>query len=183
MDAISSSAPDKSLRQIPNSSYNRGVESHAQAPQRRLFHFSVAFLPFTRTAKPSIFNSLHTLKSPLSARYSFLNICALFEKHRGYTPKLPVLEPVPFTRIRFPERGPSRKLLAPSHPQAGEVRTRHAQTPISVRATTRHSVGASRFSLAIKKQSAPHSTETHPRRTTFSGYSRTRSAIFQETHR
>jgi hypothetical protein len=183
MNVIYLPAPTKSLRQIPHSSYNRGVESHAQAPQRRLFHFSVAFLPFTRTAKPSIFNSLHTLKSALSASHSFLNICVLSEERRGYTPKLPVLEPRPFTRVHFPELEPSRTLSARSHLQDREDRARRPQTPIPVRAITRHSIGASRFSLAIKKQSAPHSTETHPRRTTFSGYSRTRSAIFQETHR
>jgi hypothetical protein len=183
MNSISSSAPDKSLRQIPNSSYNRGVESHAQAPQRRLFHFSVAFLPFTRTTKPSNFISLHTLESDASASHSFLNICALFEKHRGYTPKLPVLEPRRCTRIHSPELEPSRILLAPSLPQDREDQACHPHMPIPIRAITRHSVGASRFSLAIKKRSAPHSTETHPRRTTFSGYSRTRNAIFQETHR
>jgi hypothetical protein len=122
MNVIYLSAPTKSLRQIPHSSYNPDVENQAQAPRLRLFHFSGTLLPFTRAAKPSICNNLHTIKSALSASRSFLTICALSEKHRGYTPKLPVLEPRPFTRIRFPERGPSRKLLAPSHPQDGEDR-------------------------------------------------------------
>jgi hypothetical protein len=180
MNAIFLSAPNKSLRQISNSRYNRDVENHAQAPQWRLFHFPGPFRVFTRSAKPSIFNNLQTIKFGRSATCSFSSTSALFKKHRGCTPKLPILEPPPCSRVRFPERGPFHLILARSHPQD---RTRHRRTPIFFRDVTHYSVGNSRFSLAIKKQSAPHSTETRLRLTTFSGYPQTRSAILQETDR
>lgn len=182
MNAIFLSAPNKSLRQMPHPSYTHSVESHAQAPQRRLFHFSGALLTFTRAAKPSIFNNLHTLKFGLSASCSFLNICPLSEKHRGYTPTLPISEPPPCSRVRFPDRGPFHLILARYHPQPNP--THHSRLPISSRPRSpQHPTGGTRFSLAIKKQSAPHSTETHPRLTTFSGYPQTRSATPQETDR
>jgi hypothetical protein len=180
MNAIFLSAPTKSLRKITHSRYNRFVENYAQAPQRRLFHFPGPLLAFTRAAKPFIFSSLHALEFGLSATYSFSSTFALFLKRRGGAPKLPILEPPSCSRARFPERGPFHLILASPHQLD---RTRHRRTHSLVRDANPWSAGPNRFSLAIKKQSAPHSTETHLRLTTFSGYSRTRTAIPQETDR
>lgn len=180
MNAIFLSDPIKSLPQIANLGYTVCIENCVKAPHRRLFHFPSFFLQFTHAAKPSIFNSLHTLEFDASATHSFASTFSLFAKHRGCTPKLPILEPPPCSRVRFPERGPFQLILATPRPLD---RMRLRRTPIPMRDVNLPSVGTSRFSLAIKKQSAPHSTETHLRLTTFSGYSRTRSAIPQETDR
>jgi hypothetical protein len=90
------------------------------------------------------------------------------------------LEPPPCSRVRFPERGPFHLILAPPH-QADRKRQR--RTHSLVRDAGPRSSGPNRFSLARKKRSAPHSTETHLRLTTFSGYPRTRTAFLQETDR
>jgi hypothetical protein len=179
MNAIFLSSPNKSLRQSALSRYTDAVENHAQAPQRRLFHFPGAFLLVTRAAKPSIFSSLQILDFDPSASHSFSSICALFEKHRGYTPKLPILELPPCSRVRFPERGSLQLILASPRPS---TRTRHTHTPSIIRHAVRRSVSRSIFTCN-KKAICPTLTETYLRLTTFSGYSLTRSSISQETDR
>jgi hypothetical protein len=180
MNAIFLSHPNKSLRQITRPSYNHGVENHAQAPQRRVFHFSSTILAFTRAAKPRTFSNLHTLEFDASATHSFASTSPLFEKHGGCTPELPILEPPPCGRVRCPERRPFQLLLAPL---PLPVPDRRRRAPIPMRDINRPSASGPRFSLARKKQSAPHSTETHLRPTTLSEYSLTRSTNLQETHR
>jgi hypothetical protein len=147
MNAIFLSSPNKSLRQISNSRYNHGVENLAQAPQRRLFHFPSHLLAFTRSAKPSTFNNLHTLKFGRSATHSFSSTSALFEKHRGCTPKLPILEPPPCSRVRFPERGPFQLILAPLPPPTSKRRQR---SPIPIRDQSPHGRRSSIFTCNKK---------------------------------
>ena len=98
--AIFLSSPKKSLRQIPNSRYNHRVDSYAKAPHRRLFHFPDPS-SFDQSAsnarrpvqKLPILNDLRTLKISPAASHSFSSTSALFKKHRGVYPKLPISEP------------------------------------------------------------------------------------------
>ncbi len=161
MNAIFLSSPNKSLRQFAPSRYTLHVEKFVQAPQRRLFHFQRTLPTFTRAANLSIFNSLHTLKFDLSASHSFSTTCALFVKHRGYTPKLPILEP-PCSRVRFPERGPLRSILAPIHASSKRANLNRSNRTIARSSNTPNAAaefgpsGRQQLSLAIKKQSIPN---------------------------
>ncbi len=59
----------------------------------------------TRSNKPLPFNGLHTLRKCVSASPTFQSICALFEKHPGYTPKS---EPPAKPRRKNSDRCPFR---------------------------------------------------------------------------
>jgi hypothetical protein len=184
-NAIFPSSPNKSLRQIPNSRYNRRVDNYAKAPHRRLFHFPD---PSSFDRSPSnasrpvhkllILNDLRTLEISPAASHSFLSTSALLTKHRGVYPKLPILEhpvaaivsqiaglfprpwqvlvrPIPCTSSRWPE----------SRPSAGM-----------------HAIDAARFSLARKKRFPSHwarSTETQPLPTPFTQVFRYTVPIFR----
>ena len=169
----------KSLRQIASSRYNQVVESHVQAPQRRLFLLQIALFAFTRAAKPFILKDFHTLKTEASPSLLFSSTSTLFTKQGGYTPP-----------ISFPFWNLSTHKLAPGYP--GRRRNpRPSAFPLSL-ARSLHLLRSKgpcsppaqyRFSLARKKQSVRHSTETHLRLRTFRGYPVIRSANLQETDR
>ena len=187
--AIFLSSPQNPLQQIPNSRYNRHVDNYAKAPHRRLFHFPDPS-SFDQSAsnarrpvqKLPILNDLRTLKISPAASHSFSSTSALFKKHRGVYPNLPILErpvaaivsqiaglfprswqivvrPSPCTSSRWPKSRPRRRM---------------------------HAIDATRFSLARKKQFPSHwarSTETQPLLTPFTQVSRYTRTDLQETDR
>ena len=105
-NAIFLSSPNKSLRQIPHSRYNREADNYAKAPLRRLFHFQARFDPGQTPSDESrpiqkslIMNDLRTLKMSLPANHSFSSACALFQKQGGVYPKA--------SHFRTPSSSPS----------------------------------------------------------------------------
>jgi hypothetical protein len=81
-----SRSTNKSLRQNSNSRYNQAVESHAQAPQWRLFHFPSALEAFTQTRKSHLFLDFHILQIDTSPSRVVSITSTLFEKHTGVYP-------------------------------------------------------------------------------------------------
>ena len=166
MNAISPSAPNKSLREIANPSYDLGIESYVQAPTEAPI--------FLTSARDAVVDCGFLFESNAPANLLFSETCTLFKTRlpqptpfqslahslknnpgvwvEGSSPPLPILERLPCSRVRFPERGPLHLLLAtmkpPHRPSARgrTVRTPDKFGPSRVR----------RFSLAIKKQSIPN---------------------------
>jgi len=184
-NAIFLSSPNKSLRQIPHSRYNREADNYAKAPLRRLFHFQARFDPGQTPSDESrpiqkslIMNDLRTLKMSLPANHSFSSACALFQKQGGYTPKPPILERHPLARAfsRPPAFAAVLGKPLPRSPLQAAVGAERQPEMLN-----RRPLAVARFSLARKKRFPSHwarFTETQPLLTPFTQVFRYTAPIF-----
>jgi len=79
-----SRSTEKSLRQIANARDLQAVESHAQAPRRRLSHFPSTLDGFTRAQKSRLFLDFHILHTDPAPSHVVSRTSQLFGSHWGY---------------------------------------------------------------------------------------------------